>query len=78
MPAAASGLPKHLEEQRTQVMCGPDLNYHVSEVVHISKPPDSETSLLTSTLFIADFDPNIRQYVYGTGYQQCMGLTTVG
>lgn len=34
MPAAATGpavsLPEHLEMQRTQVVCGPDLNYHTS------------------------------------------------
>ena len=60
MPAA-SGLPKHLEEQRTQVVCGPDLNYHVSKVVHVSKPRDSESlyspapySLQTSTQISAN------------------------
>lgn len=30
-PSTSSGLPAHLEVQRTRVICGADMNFHVSQ-----------------------------------------------
>ena len=66
-------LPEHLEMQRTQVVCGPDLNYHVSSIIALQslavqklKQPYVSTA--------ADLDPDLGEHVYGTGYQQRMGF----
>ena len=47
MPAAGAAdalsgrpqLPEHIETQRTQVICGTDLNYHVSSVLRSAVSP---------------------------------------
>ena len=73
--ATGPQLPEHMETQRTQVICGPDLNYHVRTVGRL------ESSLLAETnteYLVADFYVHISKHVYGVGYQQCMGLPEVG
>ena len=39
MSASDPRMPEHMETQRTHVICGPDLNYHVSTVILQAQRP---------------------------------------
>ena len=67
MSASDPRMPEHMETQRTHVICGPDLNYHVSTVILQAQRPLPAGKLQTP--FVADFFGDIRKYVHGTWHK---------
>jgi len=68
MSASDPRMPEHMETQRTHVICGPDLNYHVSTVVLQAQRPLPAAGKL-KTPFVADFFVDISKYVHGTRHK---------
>ena len=82
MPAAGVAapsrqLPEHMETQRTQVLCGPDLNYHVSCLAIIATDLGTLSEPKRENCF-ADIDIDLCKHVYGSGHKQCLGFPGMG